>query len=37
MITSRKYIKTGELEARRDIFNFRPLFTKPDSTDNFIK
>jgi len=36
IITSRKYIKTGKLEARRDTFNFRPLSTKPDSTNNFI-
>ncbi|WP_294186894.1 hypothetical protein [Sphingobacterium sp.] len=37
IITSRKYIKTGKLEARRDTFNFRPLSIKPDSTNNFIK
>lgn len=37
IITSRKYIKTGKLEARRDTFNFRPFSTKPDSTNNFIK
>lgn len=36
IITSRKYIKTGKLEARQDTFNFRPLPTKPDSTNNFI-
>lgn len=37
IITSRKYIKTGKLIARRDTFNFRPLSTKRDSTNNFIK
>jgi hypothetical protein len=37
IITSRKYIKTGKLETRRDTFNFRPLSIKPDSTNNFIK
>lgn len=36
VVTSRKYIKIGKLETRQDTFYFRPLPTKPDSTNNFI-